>query len=486
VIVELVAIGGAAAAAAYGWARWARWARRQRAARTRREHERFAHYVHPEVDEQRIGVTLEPAGRPPATEPVVTVDEAFTLQLGAGRRLRIPAGARLAVREFAGAHRRVLEHITTPHGAVARVSFDVPRAVSFWLLDAPSWAQLRATPDGVRGLRGVGPWEITTRAQPIARDDADTATQVAMHQLVGPAWLYGLDGADAWLAPPADDAREVAVLALSDPSAPADYTPRDDVVAGTMPCIAAALWLATGARVRLITPYIPGRGRLVSRKRDPWHADELAEIQRGSAALIHGAAEPDGGATVTVRIGGAASDRTITAPTAALVDELAGVLAARRLVVAATPLPGRRAAGVLPRDLDGHVRVMADLVQLILMSPQVRAIPRRAIGAAAVQTAARLAAAEPDCLPARLAWIATALAAHAQDELADADRAAVLDAVDAAAGPEDALYLLAPRILHGLGRTDAARASRDARRTTIGAGSYRDADGYARWLDRVA
>jgi hypothetical protein len=56
--------------------------------------------------------------------------------------------------------------------------------------------------------------------------------------------------------------------------------------------------------------------------------------------------------------------------------------------------------------------------------------------------------------------------------------------VNAASSADDPLYLLAPRILHGLGQLDAATAARDARKT-LGAGAYRDPDGYARWLERV-
>lgn len=474
-----VAIGGSAVAVAAG-AAGLQWWRRRREVADQREHDRFSHYVYPEVDELRIGTTAEPAGAPPDHEPLVTVENAFTVRIAPDRRLHIPAGARLAVRAFTGARRRILDHVTTPHGTVARVSFDVPRGVSFWILDAPTWAQLREAADGGRGLRGLGPWEITTRLRPIPGGNA--VTHVTMHQLSGPAWLFGLDHAEDWIAPRVPDAAEVVLLDLSDPSAPPGYVPRDDQVAGTMPALAAALWLRTGVRVRFVVPYVPGRGRLVTRKRAPWHQEELGELQRGGAALIHGAAEPDledVGATVTVRIGGAQGN-AITAPLAKLIDAVAAELDARGI---ATPV-ARDPALAMPRELDGHARVLADLVRMTMMTPAVRAVPRRPIGTAAVASAARLAEAEPDNLPAQLAWISTALAAHAIDDLPTAERDAVLRAVNTAAGADNLLYLLAPRILHGLGQLDAATAARDARRT-LGACAYRDPDVYARWLERV-
>lgn len=481
-MIELLAVGvaGSAAAVAAGTA-GLRWWRVRRDAADQREHDRYSHYVYPETEQLRIGTTLEPAGAAPDHEPTVTVEEGFTVRSAPDRRLHIPAGARLAVRAFTGARRRILDHVTTEHGTVARVSFDVPRSVSFWILDAASWPQLRESPDGGRGLRGVGPWEITTRVRPIPRGNA--VTHATMHQLTGPAWLFGLDHADEWLAPRAPDAKEVVLIDLSDPSAPPGYAPRDDQVGGTMPCLAAALWLRTGVRVRFVVPYVPGRGWLVTRKRAPWHEDELAELQRGSAALLHGAAEPDlddAGATVTVRLGGARQGPAVTAPLGRLVDEIAAVLAARGITE-----PMARPAGMtLPRDLEGHARVLADLVRMTMMTPMVRAVPRRAIGTAAVATAARLAAAEPASLPAVLAWISTALAAHAIDDLGTRQRDAVVAAVTAAAGLDNPLYLLAPRILHGLGQLDAATAAREARRSLV-SGAYRDPDGYGRWLDRI-
>jgi hypothetical protein len=481
-VIEILAaaVGGSAAAIAAG-AAGLRWWQRRRELAEQREHDRFSHYVYPETDELRIGTTHEPAGMPPDHEPLVTVDTAFTVRIAPDRRLHIPAGARLQVRAFTGAVRRILDHVTTAHGTVARVSFDVPRGVSFWILDAPAWAQLREAADGGRGLRGLGPWEITTRLRPIPGGNA--VTHVTMHELSGPPWLFGLDGADEWLAPRIADAPEVVLLDLSDPSAPPGYVPRDDQVAGTMPALAAALWLRTGVRTRFVVPYVPGRGRLVTRKRAPWHPDELAELQKGGAALIHGAAEPDlddTGATVTVRIGGALQGPALTAPLGRLIDDVAAELAARGI---AQPC-ARDASMAMPRDLDGHARVLADLVRITMMTPQVRAVPRRPIGGAAVSAAARLAAAEPGCIPAKLTWISTALAAHAIDDLPTADRDAVLAAVAAATSADDPLYLLAPRVLHGLGQLDAATAAREARKT-LGTGAYRDPDGYAKWLDRV-
>jgi hypothetical protein len=123
-------------------------------------------------------------------------------------------------------------------------------------------------------------------------------------------------------------------------------------------------------------------------------------------------------------------------------------------------------------------------VRMSMMTPQVRAVPRRPIGAAAVAAAQELAAAEPACIPAQLAWISTALAAHAIDDLPTAARDAVIAAVAATSSADDPVYLLAPRVLHGLGQLDAATAAKDARKT-LGAGAYRDPDGYARWLERV-
>lgn len=480
-MLELLAAaaGGTAVAVAAGAAGLRYWRARRELA-DQREHDRFSHYVYSEVDELRIGTTAEPAGAPPDHEPLVTVEAAFTVRIAPDRRLHIPAGARLQVRAFTGARRRILDHVTTAHGTVARVSFDVPRSVSFWILDAPTWAQLREAADGGRGLRGRGPWEITTRLRPIPGGNA--VTHVTMHQLSGPAWLYGLDRAEDWIMPRAADAHEVVLLDLSDPSAPPGYVPRDDQVAGTMPCLAAALWLRTGVRVRCVVPYVPGRGRLVTRKRAPWHQEELAELQRGGAALIHGAAEPDlddVGATVTIRIGGAQKP-AITAPLARLIDEVAAELDGAGL---AQPV-ARDPAFAMPRDLDGHARVLADLVRMTMMTPAVRAVPRRPIGAQAVATAAQLAADEPGNLPAQLAWISTALAAHAIDDLPTSERDAVVRAVDAAGGPDELLYLLAPRILHGLGLLDAASASRNTR-MTLATGAYRDPDVYSRWLERV-
>jgi hypothetical protein len=121
---------------------------------------------------------------------------------------------------------------------------------------------------------------------------------------------------------------------------------------------------------------------------------------------------------------------------------------------------------------------------MTMMTPAVRAVPRRPIGTQAVAAAARLAEAEPGNLPAQLAWISTALAAHAIDDLPTSERDAVLRAVNNAAGADNLLYLLAPRILHGLGQLDAAAAARDARKA-IGTGAYRDPDVYSRWLERV-
>jgi len=481
-LIELVGLAAVATVATVAAGRAGlRWLRRRRQLTHQREHDRFSHYVYPEIEELRIGTTLEPAGAPPDHEPLVEVEDSFVVRVAPDRRLHIPAGARLQVRAFTGARRRILDHVTTPHGTVARVSFDVPRTVSFWILDVPSWAQLRDATDGARGLRGVGPWEITTRLRPIP--DGDGVTHVTTHHLSGPIWLHGLDDAEAWLAPRTPDAREVVLLDLSDPSATAGYEPRDDQVAGTMPCLAAALWIKTGVRVRLVVPYVPGRARLVTRKRAPWHEDELAELQRGGAALIHGAAEPDldaTGATVMIRLGGARQGSAVTAPLGQLVDEIAAVLAARGI---ATPTE-RAPRMTLPRDLDGHARVLADLVRMAMMAPGARAIPRRRLGAPAVAAAARLAAAEPDSLPARLAWITTGLAAHAIDDLPLRARDELVTAVTAAPGPDDPVYLLAPRVLHGLGQLDAAAAARDARRVLAG-GAYRDPDGYGRWLDRI-
>jgi hypothetical protein len=483
-VIELLAVGAAGAAGTLvAGSALRRWWRRTRHARYQREHERFAHYVYPEAGELRIGTTLEPAGAAPDHEPLVTVDDGFTVRSSPDRRLHIPAGARLQVRAFTGARRRVLDHLTTPDGTVARVSFDVPREVCFWILDAPAWAALRETDEGARGLRGVGPWEITTRLRPIS-DGPAGSTQVTIHPIHGAAWLYGLDGADAWLVPRAPDAKEIVLLDLSDPSTSRQYEARDDQVAGIMPCVAACLWLRTGLRVRHLVSYVPGRGKLVNRTRSPWPAGQLAELQRGASALLHGAAEPDleeTGATVMLRTGGTEPSRTFTAPLTGLVDAVTAELATRGI---ATPM-ARPPAFAPPRDLEGHARVLADLVRIALMSPVVRGTPRVAIGRRSVTLAARLAAADPGNAPAQLAWVAACLAAHAIDDLAPEARDALLAAVAAARSADDPLYLLAPRILAGLGQLDAALAARDARRRDLPTGGYRDADAYERWLDRI-
>jgi hypothetical protein len=119
------------------------------------------------------------------------------------------------------------------------------------------------------------------------------------------------------------------------------------------------------------------------------------------------------------------------------------------------------------------------------MSPALRAIPRRPIGEQAAGLGELLAAAEPDCVPARLAWIAAVLAAHAISDLGPHRKEAVLEAVRAAK-PTDPLYLLAPRILLVLGHPEEATAIRDARRFKGTGGNYRDSDAYGRWLDGIS
>ena len=383
----------------------------------------------------------------------------------------IPADTVLRVRAFAGATR------TRRNG---RYTFEIPRDVRFWILDAPSWLDCTATSDPERRAlpRRAGGYDITTRLPPSPQVNADGTIDTMSADLWMPLWMHGMHGPDDWLLGARPDERAQIVVC----------TFTGDAVGSTVFQLVDALWLQTCARALAGVPIVVGRARVIAGQPNRWETFERVRRLKPGATIVWG--EATDGLVAHVRGDGDDHAFEVRGDLRELRSAIVAAFAARG--IAPRSEPPCRVPSPIAAAHDARVAMLYDrLFALILAHPSNAGlpVPDRVTQRDTVRAAHALARELPDSDVAQLVWIVAAIYARACGGLDAELRDEVLAFIRTRTDDADPLRRLAPAILDRLGaKTEAAElCQRDL--AAIGAGYRGELSpahaAYRTWLDKV-